>query len=160
MMTGNSIFCAARSPSLALRTGCRLPERIGMPARWAIARAAILSPNCSKSSGRGPTKIMPDLLAGAGQVGILGEEAVARMNRVDSPLFGERDERGDIEVRADRLAGTADEIGLVGLQPVQSETVFVGINSDRADAQLMTGPEDPDGNFTAIRDEKSGDSPH
>jgi hypothetical protein len=24
----------------------------------------------------------------------------------------------------------------------------------------MTGPEDPDGNFTAVRDEKSGDSPH
>ena len=82
------------------------------------------------------------------------------MNRVDSPLFGQRDERGDIEVRADRLPGTADEVGLIRLQPVQSETVFVGINSDRADAQLMTGPEDPDRNFTAVRDEKSGDSPH
>ena len=160
MITGKPIFCAARSPSAALRTGWRLPERIGTPTRWATARAAILSPSCSNSSGRGPTKMMPACVAGAGQLGVLGQEAVARMDRVDSPLFGERDERGDIEIGADRLAGLTDRVGLVRLQPMQGEPVFVGVNADRPDAQLVSGPEDPDGNLTAIRDEKSRDAPH
>ena len=56
--------------------------------------------------------------------------------------------------------GTADEISLVRLEAVQGEAVFVGVNGDRADAQLVAGPKDADGDFTAVGDEKSGDSPH
>ena len=125
-----------------------------------MARAAILSPSCSEQFGPRADEEDSGLFAGAGQIGVFRKETVAGMNGIDLPILRQRDQCVDIEIRADRLAGMADEIGLVGLQPVQGEPVLVGIDGDGPNAQLVPRPEDPDGDFTAIGDEKSSDAPH
>ena len=78
---------------------CSVPGTVGTLACFASCFAAVLSPNASSSSGVGPTNVMPFCLAGAREVGVLGEEAVARVDRVDAVLLGDRDDRLDVEVR-------------------------------------------------------------
>ena len=132
--------------------GSRLPERTGTPASVARARAATLSPSRSRSSGRGPTKTIPASGAGPGELGVLGQEAVAGVDRVDLLLLRQLDDRLDVQVAADRLAGLAHLVGLVGLEPVQGEPVLVGIDGHGADAQLVGRAEDPDGDLAPIGD--------
>jgi hypothetical protein len=82
------------------------------------------------------------------------------VDRIDTPLFRQGDQNRDIEIGANRLARLADLVGFVRLQPMQGEPVFVGVNADGPDAQLVAGPEDANCNLTAVRDEKSRDAPH
>ena len=79
------------------------------------------------------------------------------MDGVDLVLPGQGDDAGDVEVGADRLAGLADAVGLVGLEAVQGEAVFVRVDGDGADAQLVGGAEDADGDFAAIGDQQLAD---
>ena len=61
---------------------------------------------------------------------------------------------------ADRLARLADQVRLVRLEAVQGVAVFVRIDRDRANAQLMRGAENADGDFAAIGDQQLGDLRH
>ena len=56
--------------------------------------------------------------AGAREAGVLGEESVARVNRIGAAALRDRDDLVDVEIRADRLAalGGADRVRLVGLE--------------------------------------------
>ena len=92
--------------------------------------------------------------AGGGKLGILGEEPVARMDGIDAMRLGERHDRGDVEVGADRLPGTANEIGFVGFEAVQGEAVFVRVDRHRADAQFVGRAEDADGDLRAVGDQQ------
>ena len=89
-----------------------------------------------------------------GRSRVLGQEAVAGMDGVDLVLLGQRDDAGDVEIGADRLAGLADAVGLVGLEAVQGEAVFVRVDGDGADAQLVGRAEDADGDLAAVGDEQ------
>ena len=64
------------------------------------------------------------------------------------------------EIRPDRLARLADQVGLVGLEAVQGVAVFVRVDRDRADAQFVGAAEDADGDFAAVGDEQSADRFH
>ena len=64
-----------------------VPGTVGTPASRASVRAAALSPICSITAAVGPTNAMPALLARGGEVGVLGEEAVAGMDRVGARLL-------------------------------------------------------------------------
>src|SRR6202035_5290292 len=75
--------------------------------------------------------------AGAGEMGVLRQEAVARMDGVDLVLARQGDNGFDIEVGAQRLAGRADPVSLVRLETVQGEAVFVCIDRHSADAELV-----------------------
>ena len=55
---------------------------------------------------------------------------------------------------ANRLAFFADEIGLVGLEAVQRVAIFVRIDGDGANAQLVGGSKHADRNFAAIGDQE------
>ena len=79
------------------------------------------------------------------------------MDGVDLVLPGQGDDAGDVEIGADRLAGLADAVGLVGLEAVQGEAVFVRIDGDRADAQLVGGAEDANGDLAAVGDQQLAD---
>ena len=68
--------------------------------------------------------------------------------------LGQRDDAVDVEVRADRLARLADAVGLVRLEAVQGEAVFVRVDGDGADAQLVGRAEDADGDLAAIGDQQ------
>ena len=96
----------------------------------------------------------PGPLAGPGELGVLGEEAVARVDRVDVLRLGQRDDRLDVQIAADRLAGLADLVRLVGLEPVHREPVFVRVDRHGADAQLVGRAKDPDGDLAAVGDQQ------
>ena len=82
------------------------------------------------------------------------------MDCVHVELLRQRDGALDIEIGADRLARFADTIGLVRLEAVQGEAVLVGVDRDRADAQLMGRAEHADGDFAAIGDQQLANRPN
>ena len=130
---------ARRSCAACFGIGDRLlrcPARRGMPAFCASRRAAVLSPSSSSSSAPGPTKVMPARSQARGSAGILGEESVAGMDRVDALFRGQRDDALDVEIGLDRPLALADQVGFVGLEAVQREAVFLGIDGDGAQARV------------------------
>ena len=80
------------------------------------------------------------------------------MDGVDAVLPGDGDDAVDVEIRADRLAGLADLIGFVGLEAVQGVAIFVRVDGDRADAQLVGRAKHADGDFAAIGDQQLANS--
>src|SRR6185437_15183302 len=94
------------------------------------------------------------VLTGSRQRGILGEKPVARMNRIDALLLRERDDALDVKIRLDRAFPFADQIGFIGLETMQTEAVFLGINGNSAEAELVGRPKDSNGDLTAIERKK------
>ena len=105
----------------------------------------------------GADKNHAGLAARLGKQGIFREKAVAGMNGVDIVLAGQVDDGVDVQIRTQRLAGFADAIRFIGLEAVQGEAVFVGVDGHGPNAQLMCGAEDTNGNLTTISDEKFAD---
>ena len=91
------------------------------------------------------------------ELGVLGQEPVPGVDRVDADVLREPDDAGDVEVRPDRLAGLADAVRLVGLEPVQGEPVLVGIDGDGADAEFVGRPTHTDGDLAPVRHEQLAD---
>ena len=100
------------------------------------------------------------LRAGRRKLGILREEAVAGVDAVDAMGLGQGHDPFDVEVGADRFAGAAHHVGLVGLEAVQREAVFMSVDRDGANAEFVCRSEHPDGDLAAIGDEQFGDGPH
>jgi hypothetical protein len=53
------------------------------------------------------------------------------------------------------IVAPADQIGFVGLETMQGELVFFGVDRNGPDAKFGRGAEDPDGNFRPVGDEES-----
>ena len=98
-------------------------------------------------------KVMPASAAACGEVGVLGEEAVAGVDRVGAGLLRDPDDLGDVEVGAHRMPRLADLVGLVGLQAVQGVAVLVREDGDGLRAELVGGAERPDGDLAAVGDQ-------
>ena len=75
--------------------------------------------------------------AGPGELAVLGQETVPRMNRIDAAIPCQGDDPLDVEIGRDRTLVTAYFIGFVRLEAVQAETILVGI--DRRGAQSEFG---------------------
>ena len=98
----------------------------------------------------GPDPLDAGLDARPGEIGVLGEEAVTGMDGVH-PFFNRQGhDRGDVQIALDRLAGLADLIRFVGLEPVHGEAVFMRVNRDRSNAKLMSRPKDPNRDLAAV----------
>src|SRR5690606_18187471 len=97
-----------------------------------------------------PDERDPRLFAGARQVGILRQEPVARVDGVDALLARQRDNALYVEVGLDRAFALADLVGLVGLEAVQTERVFLGEDGDGPQPELGRRPHDADGDFPAV----------
>ncbi len=71
-------------------------------------------------------------------------------------LFGDGDQCWDVQIPLDRQPpfGRADQIRLIGLEPVQREAVFVGVDRDGPQSQLGGGPKHANGDFTSIGDKQ------
>ena len=54
------------------------------------------------------------------------------------------------EIGFDRTLALADLVGLVRLETVEGEFVFLRIDSDGGDAQFRGGPENPDRDLGAV----------
>ena len=116
--------------------GSGVPGTIGTPAASAILRAATLSPSASIASGVGPTKTMPGVAALARERRALGQQAVARVDRVDLVALRQLDDLVLGQVGGHRLQALADQVGLVRLVAVQVDAVLFGEDRDRAEPEL------------------------
>ena len=95
--------------------------------------------------------------AGRGQLGVLGQEAVAGVDGVGPALLGDPDDLGHVQVRAHRRATLTDQVGLVRLDPVDAGAVLPREHRDRAGAELGGGPERTDGDLAAVGDQDLGE---
>ena len=129
-----------------------MPGTIGTPAsRGAASRRELVAQRRDRRAP-GSDEREARVLDGAGELGPLGEEPVAGMDRLGTGQRGRLEDRLDPEVAlrrrrradADRLVGGAD-VGGVG--------VGIAEDRDRLDAQLAAGPDDPDGDLAAVGDE-------
>ena len=109
---------------------------------------------------RRPDELNPRRIARRRKQRVFGEESVTGMDRIDTRLFRDADDRGDVEVRLDRLAPLADLIRLIRLEAVQRVAVFMRVDGDRADAKFVSGSENSDGDFTTIGNEQLADGLH
>ena len=92
------------------------------------------------------------LLAGRRELGVLGEEAVAGVNRSGPGPGGRLDDLRDRQIALGRHRGP-DQEGLVGLAHVGSVAVGLRVDRDGADPHLLQGAGDPDRDLAAVGDQ-------
>ena len=109
-----------------------VPASTGTPQRSASARASRLVTESLEGLGRGPHEGDAGGSAGAREGRVLREEAVARVDRVDTGLPGSGHDRVDIEVRGRPPPG--QEHGAVGAPHVQRPRVVFRVDRHALDA--------------------------
>ena len=95
--------------------------------------------------------------AGFGELGVLGEKAVARMDRIHLRPACDAQDVGDVQIGLDRPLTRAHQVGLVRLGPVQRKAVFLGVDGDRAQTELVGRPHDANGDLAAVGDQDAAD---
>ena len=112
--------------------GARRPGRRcrGPAARRRAARCGGRRP-CRRASGSlpaaGPIQVSPASMTACGEVGVLGQEPVARVHRVGAGLRRRVEDLADVEVRLRRRAAPEGE-GLVGELHVQCVAIGIGVH--------------------------------
>ena len=120
--------------ALTINGGSLVSGIVGTPALAAICFAASLSPPARRASGGGPIQVRPAAVHGLREVGVLGEEAVAGMNRVRAQLL-----RSAHVLRGIEVGGDLDD--LVGGARVQRPGVVGRDDGDGAEAELACSAE-------------------
>ena len=88
----------------------------------------------------------------AGEVRVLGQEAVARVHRVRAGVGRRLEDLADVQV-AVRGALAAQRVGLVGHRGVQRVQVRLAVDGDAGQPGVPAGPDDPDGDLAAVGDQ-------
>ncbi len=152
MITGNPIFFAKPSASSTSSTGPGVPGTTGnahsghrFPRRGLVAHHADLL-RC------GPDE--RDVRRGArlGELGVLGEESVAGVDRVGAADLGGGDQPRNAQVRVARRRGTDAHI-IVGEAHVQRLAVGLGVHGHRLDAEFLARADHAERDLSAVRDE-------
>ena len=94
------------------------------------------------------------IAADFGEMGVLGEKAVARMDRLHVAHFGRADDAIDFQIAFAGL-GRTDAIGLVGHLQVGCAAVGLAEDGHGLHAQLAAGAEDPQGDLAPIGNENA-----
>ena len=102
--------------------------------------------------GRWPDEGQPGVAARAREARILGQESVARMDRVGAGASRDVEDRVNVEIAAGGLVRPEVE-GLVRLADMARGAVAVGIDGDRRQPHLAACTNDPDGDLAAVGDE-------
>ena len=92
------------------------------------------------------------LLDAFGEVGVLGQEAVTRVDRDGVGDLGRADDRRHVEVTVAR-GRRADADGFVGEQHVLQVAVGRGVHGDGLDAELAAGAQDAQRDLAAVGDD-------
>jgi hypothetical protein len=101
------------------------------------------------ASGPGAHEDEARVGARAGEVGVLGEEAVAGVDGVDAGLAGHLEDAFGVEVALRRGRGT-EQVGLVGGPHVRGVPVDLGVDRDGAHAELAAGADHADGDLATV----------
>ena len=136
-----------------------------------IGHAGLSCARYHRNAGRGHRRLRGDLVAhrldrggrradehqagggaGAGEGGVLREEAVAGMHGFRPGRARGGDDRVDVQV-ALRGGGRADPHRLAGRADVRGAGVGVAVDRDAGDAEPVEGGDDPDGDLAAVGDQ-------
>jgi len=98
----------------------------------------------------------PGSEASVGELGVLGEESVARMDRLGSARARRLEECGDVEIAVARR-GRAQTPRLISLTHVSGVRVGIRIDRDGADVHAPCGAEDAAGDLAAVGDQETLD---
>ena len=109
-----------------------------------------LVPHLGQDVGGWPDELDAILLTGPGKVGVLAEEAVSGVDGFHPPAAGQVDNAWDIQIGSQGGLVLSNEVGLVRLDAEQGVDVLIGIHGHGVYAQVITGPEDADGNLAAV----------
>ena len=134
-------------------TNSVVPGTIGAPPRRAALRELdTLSPISSIAVGRRADE--RDAHGGdrPGEVGVLGEEAVAGVHPVGAALLDGVEDRLGVEVALGRGL-PAEGVGLVGEADVERVAVEFGVHRDGLDAELAGSADDTDGDLSTVGDQ-------
>ena len=90
------------------------------------------------------------------EIGVLGQESVAGMNRVDVVPDGDFDQRWDIEIGLDRFTALlgSDEVRFVGLQTMQGKAVLIAVHGNGVEPEFTRRADDADGDLAPIGNEQ------
>ncbi len=102
--------------------------------------------------GRRPDEDEVVVVADAGELRVLAQEPVARVDRVGARDLGRRDDRRDVEVALRGRRGP-DAHGLVGELHRERVAVGRGVHGDRLEPHLAAGPDDAERDLAAVGDE-------
>ena len=95
--------------------------------------------------------------AGLGEVRVLRQEPVARVDRVRRVVARHADRLVDAEIGLDRAHAAPHRIGLVRLEAVQREAVLLGVDGDRPDAELDGSAQRADGDLAPVGDQDAAE---
>ena len=99
---------------------------------------------------RGADERDAGFFAGAGEVRVFGQEAVARVDGIDAAALGQVDDLGDVEIRAQGALVLADEVGLIGTGAEHAQFVFLGVHGHGVDAEVVARAEDTHRDLAAV----------
>ena len=102
--------------------------------------------------GRRADEDQASLGAGLGEGGILGQESVARMDRIAAGCLGDCNDTRDIEIG--RRAPSLQGLDLVDTPHMKRGGVVLGMDTDSGDAEFGGGLGDADGDLAAIGDQE------
>ena len=100
--------------------------------------------------GGGTDELDARFLTGPGKVPVLAEEAIAGVDGVRTVLFGQGDDPGDVQIGTQGADVLADQVGLIGRGAEETVGIFVGVDGNGLQSQVMAGPEDAHGDLTAV----------
>ena len=117
--------------------------------------AATLLPRVRITSLLGPMKAYAGCLAGVGEVGVLRQEAVARVDRVDLGFLGHPDDLGDVEIGRDRLLARAPtRWASSALKRCSAKRSSCRVDRHRAQPHLGGGPHHADRDLATVGDQE------
>ena len=100
--------------------------------------------------GRRSDEFDAGMLAGFGKLTVLRKEAISGMNGVAVMHPGQFDDPGNVKIRAQGAFIFTDQIGFICGGPESAVGVFVGVDRDCGESQVMAGPENTHGDFSAV----------
>ena len=109
-----------------------------------------LVPHLGQDLGGGADEGDARLLTGPGEVGVLAEEAVAGVDGIHVAALGQVNDAVNVQIGPQGGLVLADKVGLVRLGAEEGEGVLVGVHGHRVQAQVVAGPEHPDGDLAPV----------
>ena len=96
--------------------------------------------------------VSPASRARTGEPGVLGEEPIARVDRIGAGGARRRDDGRDVQI-AGRCLVRADGHRDVRVAHVARVPIALGVDGDRRQPHLAAGADDADGDLAAVGDE-------
>ncbi len=150
--TGKPIDFAIDSASSSEVTPPSEPGTTGMPSRWAVRLASILSPIRRMWLGLRADEMDVVLVEDFGEARVLGQKAVARMHGVGAGDLAGGEQRRDVEVAVAR-GRRADADALVREPHMHGVGVGGRMHRDGRDAEFLAGAQHAQRDLAAIGDE-------